>query len=219
MCILKSAATVSTLPQWGAAPYLDESSADPQRLQYVRPLGSQIDDATRVKEWLETIKRAPELHEPRSVESITRDQLLQYDGVYLCGGHGCLQDESHSCEMGQIVAWTHEFSMPLAAVCHGHCAMLTARDAEGNWPYRGYKMTSFSHDEEKKTRIYGRLPLVLEHALRSLGVEYSQAQLLWDSHVVEDRNLVTGQNPFSSLFLALTFMHMLGDSRARAVIQ
>ncbi len=203
----------------GVVPSVDKSSLFPGMLQYVRPAGSQIDDAVKAKEWAEIIENAPELKSPLAVETITREQLAQYDGVYLAGGHGCLEDQPKSQAMGQLITWSQELNMSVAAVCHGHSAMLSARNGDGKFPYSGYQMTSFSHNEERVTPIYGRLPLVLEEALRELGIVYSEAPVIWDAHVVEDRNLVTGQNPFSSNLLAETFLHRLRESRARQLVK
>lgn len=201
----------------GVVPSVDKSSLDPSNLKYVRPAGSQIDDAARAVEWAQIIENAPELKTPLAVEKISQEQLAQYDAVYMAGGHGCLEDEPKSQAMGQLTTWTHDLNMPVAAVCHGHCTMMSARDAQGNFPYKGYAMTSFSHNEERVTPIYGRLSLVLEEELRRLGVIYSEAPLLWDAHVVVDRNLLTGQNPFSSALLIEMLLHKLRESRARQV--
>jgi len=201
----------------GARPFVDRSSLDPSLLQYVRPPGSNIDDAKNAKAWAAIIENAPELKQPLAVESITRDQLAEYAGVYMCGGHGCMEDEPYSEAMGQLTIWTKELNLQVAAVCHGHSAMLSARDARGDFPYAGYHMTCFAEDEEKWTKIYGRLPLVLQEELIKRGVIYSSAPVIWDAHVVEDRNLVTGQNPFSSTLLVEVFLQRLGESRAKAL--
>jgi putative intracellular protease/amidase len=201
----------------GMRPSVDRSSLDPNNLQYVRPAGSKVDDAAKAEEWARTIETAPELQRPIAVEAINRADLQAYDGVYMCGGHGCMEDQPTSAAMGNLTLWTHELSLPVAAVCHGHSAMLSARDAHGKFPYAGYRMTAFSHNEERVTPIYGRLPLILEDELRQRGIEYSEAPLLWDAHVVTDRNLVTGQNPFSSNLLAETFLHGLALARAQAM--
>ena len=89
--------------------------------------------------------------------------------------------------------------------------------ASGQWPYRGYRMTSFAHNEERMTQLYGKIPFVLEEELRRLGCDYSKAPVIWDSYVVEDPNLITGQNPDSSLLVAEAFLRKLGDSRAKAL--
>jgi putative intracellular protease/amidase len=201
----------------GIRPTVDASSLDPSMLQYVRPPASQIDDAANARAWTATIENAPELKAPIAVETISREQLAEYAGVFMCGGHGCMEDEPYSPAMAQITVWTKELDMQVAAVCHGHSAMLSARDSAGNFPYTGYRMTCFAEDEERWTRIYGRLPLVLQEELIKRGVIYSQAPVIWDAHVVEDRNLVTGQNPFSSTLLVEVFLHRLGPARARAL--
>ena len=58
-------------------------------------------------------------------------------------------------------------------------------------------------------RVNGRLPLVLEIEVRQLGLECSKTLYRWGSHVVVDRNLVTGQNPFSSEAMAKQFLDLL----------
>lgn len=195
----------------GIQPSVDKNSLNPESLSYVRPAGSQIDDFAKAKEWADIIKQAPELKNPLAVETITHEQLSKYDGIYMVGGHGCMEDEPKSVAMGRISLWSYELNMQVAAICHGHSAMLSARDANGNFPYKGYCMTSFSHDEEKVTPIYGKLPLILEEELQKLDVKYSKASVIWDAYIVEDRNLVTGENPFSSNLLAATFLHRLGN--------
>jgi putative intracellular protease/amidase len=44
-------------------------------------------------------------------------------------------------------------------------------------------------------------------------MQYSKADAVWASHVVRDRKLVTGQNPYSSRALAEAFLGIL-DERA-----
>jgi putative intracellular protease/amidase len=48
----------------------------------------------------------------------------------------------------------------------------------------------------------GQLPFVLQVELERLGAAYERAPVIWGSCVVEDRNLITGQNPYSSTALA-----------------
>jgi putative intracellular protease/amidase len=201
----------------GIVPTFDASSLDPNGAKWVRPKGTRIDDVVKCSEWSKIIENALEWKKPLAVEKITREQVASYDGIFHAGGHGCMEDEAKSEEMSRVNLWAFELGKPVAAVCHGHCGILRMRDASGNWPYRGYRMTSFSHDEERMTSLYGRIPFVLEEELRLLGGHYSKAPVIWDSYVVEDRNLITGQNPYSSLLVAETFLRKLGDSRAKAL--
>ena len=88
----------------------------------------------------------------------------------------------------------------VAALCHGPAALLSAGEGpEGYWLFDGYKLTSFTNEEEDQTP-YGKLgmPWYLESALKNRGAVFDDADAEWVSHVVVDRNLVTGQNPESS---------------------
>jgi hypothetical protein len=98
--------------------------------------------------------------------------------------------------------WAIELNTPIAAVFHGHCGLLALRDSEGRWPFEVYRMTCFSHAEELVKDMAGRFPFVLELELSRLGGIYEKAETIWDSHVIEDRNLLTGQNPYSAEALA-----------------
>jgi putative intracellular protease/amidase len=56
--------------------------------------------------------------------------------------------------------------------------------------------------------------MVLEIELKRLGLQYSKGPYPWCSHVVVDRNLVTGQNPFSSEKMATHFLDLLANQVA-----
>jgi len=58
-------------------------------------------------------------------------------------------------------------------------------------------VTGFSNSEEAAVQLTGVVPFLLEDELKSKGAEYSCAED-WHSYVVQDGNLVTGQNPASS---------------------
>jgi putative intracellular protease/amidase len=120
-----------------------------------------------------------------------------------------MEDMPSSPALTRILLWAQTLGMPIASVCHGPTAFLAPRDATGQSPFEGYAMTCFSHAEEFFTPINGKLPLVLEIELKRLGIRYSKAPMPWGSHVVTDRNLVTGQNPYSSEAVASTFLRHL----------
>ncbi len=193
----------------GQAPTVDPTSIDPQNLQWVRPQGSPDEDAANAAEYVRVIENTPELKTPIALESLDEKDIADYDGIYVSGGHGAIGDLPKSDELAQILRWAIAQGKPLATVCHGHTAFLALRDGEGRWPFEGYRMTAFSHSEEMVTNMAGRLPLILEAELTRLGARYEKAEKIWDAHVVVDRKLTTGQNPYSSKALAETFLHQL----------
>ncbi|MFI8088856.1 type 1 glutamine amidotransferase domain-containing protein [Streptomyces sp. NPDC086080] len=196
----------------GQSPTVDRTSIDPQFLQYVRPQGSTDDDAANAAEYVRVIESVPQLAKPLILENLTEQDIAGYDGLYVSGGHGAIGDLPKSDELAQILRWWIASGKPLATVCHGHTSLLALRDGEGRWPFEGYRMTAFSHSEELVTNMAGRLPLILEVELSRLGARYEKADVIWDSHVVVDRNLTTGQNPYSSKALAETYLEQLDAS-------
>jgi len=196
----------------GVAPTVDKSSIDPDFMKWVRPSFTPIDDRAAAARYQDVIEKAEGLRSPKDVARLTRDDIASYDGIYIVGGHGCMEDMRASPAMTRLLLAVLALNKPLASVCHGPTAFLSPRDAAGQSPFAGYRVTCFSHVEEFSTKINGRLPLVLEIELKRLGLEYSKAPYPWGSHVVVDRNLVTGQNPFSSEALATQFLDLLVKS-------
>ena len=197
----------------GICPTVDAASIDPNFIQYTRPAGSQEDNVAHSAEYAEMINDLPDLKKPKNLDCYTKEQIASYDGIYLSGGHGAIGDMPKSDALTQILRWSLEINQPIAAVCHGHSGLLNLRNGEGIWPFAGYRLTAFSHAEDLTTDMAGRLPFILEVELRRLGAVYEKAEVIWDSHVVVDRNLITGQNPYSSKALAETFVKKLSKEK------
>lgn len=193
----------------GATPTPDEGSLTPMIVGFTRPAGSPDNDEKNVAHYRTVIGSLDVLKHPMNVADITRERLATYEGVYISGGHGAMEDFPHDPDMTRVVRWILELDKPIAVVCHGQSALLPLRDSHGRWSLEGYRMTAFSHDEEMVTEMAGQLPFVLQVELERLGATYEKAPVIWGSCVVEDRNLITGQNPYSSTALAEAFLKRL----------
>jgi putative intracellular protease/amidase len=201
--------TVDVATVGGEAPTPDKGSLTPQTVGYTRPAGSLDRDEENVAHYKTTIESLDVLKRPMAVGDVTREQLAEYTGVYISGGHGAMEDFPHDPGVTQLVRWILADGKPLAVVCHGQSALLPLRDSEGQWPLAGYRMTAFSHDEELVTDMSGQLPFGLQVELERLGASYQKAPVIWGSCVVEDRTILTGQNPYSSTALADAFVKKL----------
>ncbi len=195
----------------GGPPTPDEGSLTPEVIRWTRPAGTPDDDAENAAHYRAAIAGIAGLLAPLDVGALTAADLAGYDGVFISGGHGAMDDMPHDGELTRLLARVLRADQPLAVVCHGHSALLPLRDAQGHWPLAGYRMTAFSHEEELATQLAGRLPFVLQVELERLGAHYEKAPEIWGSCVVVDRALVTGQNPHSSAALAEAFVDMLGN--------
>jgi len=152
----------------------------------------------------------PGLQKPRSLGELTDEEILAFDGVVLPGGHGGMVDLADNADVGRVLLLVHPAGKIVAALCHGPAALLSAPDVDGTWMFDGYKMTGFTDEEEDQTRP-GRIgmPWSLEAELKNRGGIFDYGDAAWLSHVVIDRNLVTGQNVGSSEAVACAVLRML----------
>ena len=131
------------------------------------------------------------------------DQVLAegYLAVYLPGGHGTMWDLPNDERLGQLLAGMHEAGKPVAAVCHGPAGFIGVTRADGQPLVQGKTVNCFTDAEEKAVELDGVVPFLLESKLRELGATVETADN-FTQKVVEDGNLLTGQNPMSAQPLA-----------------
>ncbi|MGX1547934.1 type 1 glutamine amidotransferase domain-containing protein [Streptomyces adustus] len=155
---------------------------------------------------LETIIRSAEvMRRPLKLSDI---RLEDYDAVYLPGGHGPMSDLAYDADAGRLLTAQLASGRPLAIVCHAPAALLATR-IHGKSPFKGYRVTGFTNDEEEAVGLAPKAPWLLEDELKdAIGVEYSRGPM-WEPYMVEDRNLITGQNPHSAAILADRLLELL----------
>lgn len=158
------------------------------------------------------------LENPSRISDVIASGLDQYDSVFVPGGHGPMEDLLDDPDAGIVMRHFHETSKPTACLCHGpisllsalpnsqeFVAALSAGDVAGahakaqGWIYAGYKMTIFSTAEEQQREpleIGGKVLFYPDFALQTAGGDVS-VLAPWSSYVLQDRELITGQNPFS----------------------
>lgn len=127
--------------------------------------------------------------------------MSRYHAVVIPGGHGPVEDLFKDADMGRILAEADRDGKVIAPVCHGQAALLAAKDENGGWLFSGRRMTSFSDEEEVELGTADNAPWLLADTLRKSGARYEQGPN-WGVYVVEDGNLLSGQNPASSAPLA-----------------
>jgi putative intracellular protease/amidase len=139
------------------------------------------------------------LKNPQRLEDI---DPAAFDGVLIPGGHGPMQDLAVNEDVARVLqAMLPDTSKVVAGLCHGPAAFLSAGDAEGQWLFKGRRLTSFTDEEETQTGLAANAPWLLGERLRLAGARY-ESGAAWSSYVIVDGNLVTGQNPASSAEVA-----------------
>jgi len=161
---------------------------------------------------LEAIIRSAEvMRRPLKLSDV---RLEDYDAVYLPGGHGPMADLAFDADVGRLLTAQLASGNPLFIVCHGPAAMLATR-IHGVSPFKGYRITCFTNEEEEAVGVAPRAPWLLETELKEkIGVEFSRVEM-WKPYMVEDRNLVTGQNPHSAAVLGKRLLEVLAERSSR----
>lgn len=162
------------------------------------------------EEYFEALKIKAEVLDKGKIESLAvlnKKGLDGFDAIFFPGGHAPMEDLVVDANVGKALRYFHTENKPTALVCHGPIAILSTVDGD-DFPYRGYKVTAFSNSEEKGSEVGQHLKVTPEDALNKAGAIFIKGDD-WLSHVVEYRELITGQNPASSKAIAEALIRRL----------
>lgn len=132
----------------------------------------------------------------------------EFDAVFYPGGHGPLWDLAEDADSIRLIEQTFSAGKPVAAVCHGPAVFRHTRSSLGEPLVKDKRVTAFSDEEEEAVGLTGVVPFSLEQALKKNGAHYERGPV-WQSYVVTDGKLVTGQNPASSEAVAEDVLRLL----------
>jgi putative intracellular protease/amidase len=124
----------------------------------------------------------------------------QVDCVFLAGGHGVYADFEPS--LAQFVTDCNVMGKVVGAVCHGPVGLLSAIAPDEAPLIAGRTVTGFTDAEEQAVGLDGKVPFLLQSRMMELGAQFQMAEP-FSEFAVADGNLITGQNPQSSVQTAL----------------
>jgi len=119
-----------------------------------------------------------------------------YDTVFYPGGHGPMWDLAEDANSIALIETFWRAGKPVAAVCHAPGVLHRVKD-KGRPLVEGKRVTGFANSEEEAVHLTKVVPFLVEDELKRLGGRFEKAPD-WQSFVVTDGRLVTGQNPASS---------------------
>jgi putative intracellular protease/amidase len=173
----------------------------------------------------------PVMTQVRTLQSAISEGLQNYAGFFVPGGQAPVVDLMQDQHVGEILRYAHTHRKPTAMLCHGPIAVIAAMpaarafraalmvgdkakaaDLAKGWQYAGYKMTIFSNTEEKWVEndiLHGKMYFHVVDALAIAGGDVSTGAVDFEPHVVEDRELITGQNPRSDHLIGKTLVQAL----------
>jgi len=178
-----------------------DGSAGLTRAEIQAEVDAQRADSERLAaDRLAALRAIPGFAHPLALSGRSDGELAAFDAVFAPGGHGPMVDLADNPDVGRLLVLLHGKSAPIAALCHGPAMLLSAPErADGQWLFDGYRLTCFTDEEENQTEA-GLLGMAwfLDTALKNAGAVFDDGPSAWVSHVVADRNLITGQNPGST---------------------
>jgi len=132
-----------------------------------------------------------------------------FDAVFYPGGHGPLWDLAENKNSINLISSTLAHNKPVALVCHAPGVLRHVKNLDGTPLVQGKKVTGFTNSEEAGVGLTEVVPFLVEDELIKNGANYSKIGD-WQSYVVQDGLLITGQNPASSTEAAKKLLQALG---------
>lgn len=164
---------------------------------------AQTKDTKRFKEDSEAQKHLA------NTKKLADMKAEDFDSVFYPGGHGPLWDLAVDKDSINLIETFVQQDKPVAFVCHSPAALKNVK-VDGEYLVKGKTVTGFTNSEEDAVGLTDVVPFLVEDVLKANGGDYQKAND-WESYVVEDGLLITGQNPASSEDAAKRLLNKLND--------
>ncbi|HEY9097261.1 MAG TPA: type 1 glutamine amidotransferase domain-containing protein [Thiobacillus sp.] len=132
-----------------------------------------------------------------------------YDAVFYPGGHGPLWDLVDDAASIALIESMLSTGKPVACICHAPAVLRHPKTSDGQSVVHGKSVTGFTNTEEDAVGLTQVVPFLVEDMLVKNGGQYTKGAD-WQSHVVTDGLLITGQNPASSEAAAKALLSAVG---------
>lgn len=138
-------------------------------------------------------------------------RVEDFDTVFYPGGHGPMWDLAESPTSIALLESFYNSGKPVALVCHAP-GVLHRVTSSGKPLVKGKRVTGFTNSEEEAVHLTKVVPFLVEDELKRLGAQFERGPD-WQSYVVVDGHLITGQNPASSTSVAQTLLKALSTAK------
>lgn len=127
----------------------------------------------------------PSMNPARTLRSVIAEGLENYATIFVPGGQGPVVDLMQDPEVGEILRYFHTHKKPTAMLCHGPIASV------------------------ENDILHAEMCFHVVDALQIAGGEVITTAVDFEPHVVEDRELITGQNPRSDHLISKKLIEAL----------
>ncbi|MCS3798560.1 antibiotic biosynthesis monooxygenase [Niastella sp. OAS944] len=175
--------------------------------------GLNLGEEVNKKFWNDAVYR-------RKIEKTLKPSAIdprQYIAIHYVGGHGAMWDFADNIELASIAAAIYENGGIVSAVCHGPAGLVNIKLSNGKYLVDGKRINAFTNEEEVAVKLDNVVPFLLESKLIKRGAMFEKSGL-WQSHVVTDQRVVTGQNPQSAKAVGEAVLSILKQQQAVAIL-
>jgi putative intracellular protease/amidase len=206
----------------GRAPHIDKNS---YRLLYWGFNKKRIAHADTIKAKLDALG----MSSPQKASAVIAKGLDEYDVLFIPGGHAPMTDILYKDwlkgselneETGIILQHFHDTNKITALICHASAVLAAAPKVNGKWIYEGYKMTcvtmlaEFLIEEVPPFKVMkGHIPDYPAKLLERSGAILKNQLIPMLSNVVEDRMLITGQDPYAAKELGQRLLEKMNKEK------
>lgn len=159
-----------------------------------RSLEAPMLDA-HAKQWIKDPAKQELLQKTLSPDRVDPSQI---DAIYFTGGHAVMYDFLDNPELHSITSQLFEAGKIVSSVCHGFCGLLNVKLSDGSYLISGRQLTGFSWQEEILAEVAELVPYNAEELAVKHGAQYTKSEVPFQAYAVQDKNLITGQNPASA---------------------
>lgn len=136
-----------------------------------------------------------------------------YAAVFYPGGFGLLSDLATHEGIAAITASLYEKGAVVGAVCHGPAGLLPVTLSTGEKLIQDKRVAGFTREEEVDFGSINDIPFLLEESLARTAARYEKVAP-WQTNVITDGRLITGQNPQSAHGVGVEMVKLLAQKLA-----
>lgn len=135
----------------------------------------------------------------------------EYEAVFFAGGKGAMFDFPDNKTIQSIIRSYYQSDKVIGAVCHGPAALVHVTLDNGRPLIENKMVSGFTNDEELLLIPDAKsiFPFLLQDEIVAQGARLNKGGMYLEK-ISHDKNLITGQNPWSTWILAETMIKQLG---------
>ncbi|WP_350285844.1 type 1 glutamine amidotransferase domain-containing protein [uncultured Croceitalea sp.] len=143
--------------------------------------------------------------------SITDVSAANYEAIFFVGGKGAMFDFPDNKKIQAVVRKLYESDKVIGAVCHGPAALVNVTLTDGTLLLDDKTVSGFTNDEELLLipEAESIFPFLLQDKMTAQGASFNKGAMYLEK-VSHDKNLVTGQNPWSVWSVAELMIEQMG---------